>query len=168
MVDDANSVIVACVGTYGDGGSAAGLLRISVSDSGKASIKHAFRKAEHSDAENTNSNVVSLGGHIVVAVASGHLDPATKKADKGDKALRVDLASGAQSELWESEGAFALGSPAFAQSSGLLLVPDAGGIDNPITGIQRFKVDKNREADRDDFVEVAPDTGLATRRVLAL
>lgn len=168
VVGDDKSVLVACLGAYGDDGSHAGILRVSLDDSGKAKIGHSFRKADHEDAANANSNVTSLGGDIVVAVAAGALDPTTKKPSKQDKLLRVDLASGEQTELWESKGAFSLGTPAFVESSGLLLVPDAGGLDEPLTGVQRFKVNKDREADRVDFVDVAADSGLAARRALAL
>lgn len=166
--DEPQSVIVACIGAFGDEGAKSGLLKVVVDDRGKAKIQHAFRKAEHQDAANTNSNVASLGGNIVVAVAAGVIDPKTKKPAEVDKLYRVDLASGEQEELWESAGAFALGMPAFAPSSGLLLVPDAGDRDQPLTGVQRFQVDDERAVQYDDFVEVAAETGLAARRVLAL
>ena len=165
---EAQSVIVACIGAFGDGGAKAGLLKVTVDDAGKAKIQHAFRKADHDDAANSNSNVASLGGNIVVAVAAGRVDPETMKPAEVDKLYRVDLASGEQQELWESDGAFVLGMPAFAASTGLLLVPDAGNTDQPLTGVQRFRVNDERDVDHDDFVEVAAETGLAARRVLAL
>jgi len=165
---ETQSLIVACIGAYGDGGAKSGLLKVTVDDAGKAKIQHAFRKADHEDAANTNSNVASLGGNIVVAVAAGRIDPETMKPAEVDTLYRVDLASGEQEALWESEGAFVLGMPAFAASTGLLLVPDAGNPDQPLTGVQRFRVDDEREVDHDDFVEVAAETGLAARRVLAL
>jgi hypothetical protein len=90
------------------------------------------------------------------------------QAAEVDKLYRVDLASGEQEELWESQGAFVLGTPAFALSTGLLLVPDAGNRDQPLTGVRRFLVNDEREVEHDDFVEVAAETGLAARRVLAL
>jgi hypothetical protein len=162
------SVIVACVGAYGDGGASAGILKIEVDDAGKAEIKHAFRVADHEDAANTNSNVASLGGDIVVAVAQGSIDPETMAVAEPDKLFRLDLASGKQTELWESTGAFALGTPAYAVKTGLLLVPDAGTKPDPRTGVERFTVDDKRAVKHDAFVEVAADTGLAARRVLAL
>jgi hypothetical protein len=162
------SLIVACIGAYGDGGAQAGILKVTIDDAGKAKIQHAFRKADHADAANTNSNVASLGGNIVVAVATGRNDPETMQAAEVDKLYRVDLASGEQEELWESTGAFVLGTPAFAPSTRLLLVPDAGNRDQPLTGVRRFRVNDEREVEHDDFVEVAAETGLAARRVLAL
>jgi hypothetical protein len=162
------SVIVACIGAFGDEGAQAGLLKVTVDTAGKAKIQHAFRKAEHDDAANTNSNVASLGGNIVVAVAAGRIDSKTMKPAEVDKLYRVDLTSGEQEELWESDGAFALGMPAFAASTGLLLVPDAGNSDRPLTGVQRFRVNAESEVEHDDFVDVAAETGLAARRVLAL
>jgi hypothetical protein len=163
-----NSVIVACIGAYGDGGAAAGILKVVVDDKGRPKIQQAFRKKDHEEAANTNSNVASLGGNIVVAVAAGRVDPETMKPAEVDKLYRVDLASGEQEELWEAKGAFVLGTPAFAASTGLLLVPDAGNSDEPQRGVQRFEVNAAREVDHDKFVEVAGETGLAARRVLAL
>jgi hypothetical protein len=163
-----NSVIVACIGAYGDGGAGAGLVKATVDDEGNPEIQHAFRKADHADAANTSNNVASLGGNIVVAVAAGRIDAETMKPAQVDKLYRVDLASGEQEELWESKGAFVLGMPAFATSTGLLLVPDAGNRDEPLTGVQRFRVNAARDVDHDSFVEVAKETGLSARRVLAL
>jgi hypothetical protein len=162
------SVIVACIGAYGDGGAQAGILKVTVDDAGNAKIQHAFRKADHEDAANANGNVASLGGNIVVAVATGRNNPMTMEPAEVDKLFRIDLASGEQEELWESSGAFALGTPAYAASTGLLLIPDAGNRDQPRTGVQRFEVNDEREVDHDAFVEVAAETGLAARRVLAL
>ena len=166
--DEPQSVIVACIGVFGDGGEQAGLLKVTVDAEGKAKIQHAFRKADHEDAANSNSNVASLGGNIVVAVAAGRIDPETMEPAEVDKLYRVDLASGEQEVLWESDGAFALGMPAFAASTGWLLVPDAGNRDQPLTGVQRFRVNAEREVDYDEFVEVAAETRLAARRVHAL
>jgi hypothetical protein len=165
---EVNSVIVACIGAYGDDGAGAGIVKVSIDAAGKAAIKLTFRKADHDGAANTNSNVASLGGDIVVAVATGRNDPQTALPAEVDRLFRVDLASGKQTQLWESSGAFALGVPAYAEKTRLLLVPDAGNKDEPRTGVQRFNVDTKREVEHDDFVDVATETQLAARRVLAL
>lgn len=166
--DDPDSVIVACVGAYGDQGKSAGLIKVHVDEAGRAEISQSFRVADHEEAANVNSNIASLGGDIVVAVASGHVDPETMRPDRGDRLFRVDLSSGEQTELWVSRGAFALGSPGYDATSRVLLVPDAGDLDQPSFGLQRFRVSADREVSHSDFVEVAPDTGLAARQVLAL
>ena len=165
---DATSIIVSCTGAYGDSGEHGGVLKITVNDAGKASIARSYRNADHKDAAQLTGNVASLGGDIVVAVAAGHIDAATMRADTTDQLLRIDLESGEQTMLLESEGAFGLGSPSFSEASGLLLVPDAGKSDDPSSGVQRFEVDAKREVKRVDFVDVAGETGLAARQVLAL
>lgn len=171
IADDHSSVLVACVGAYGDEGARAGLFKIAVDGAGKATITRAYRIAEHDGAAITNSNVASLGGDLVVAVATGVIDPSTMKASSFDALYRVDLANGSQDKLKESSGAFAIGVPAFDPTTGVLLVPDAGGDDDPRYGVHRFQVDsgaKAGQADYQSFVEVAPDTTLAARQVLRL
>jgi hypothetical protein len=171
IADDHSSVLVACVGAYGDEGARSGLFKVAVDGAGNAEITHAYRIAEHAGAANTNSNVASLGGDLVVAVATGVIDPSTMKASSFDALYRVDLATGSQDVLRESSGAFAIGVPAFDPSTGVLLVPDAGGDDDPRYGVHRFQVDsdaKAGQANYQTFIEVAPDTTLAARQVLRL
>jgi hypothetical protein len=168
VAGDPNSVIVACIGAYGDGGEQAGLLKVRVDDAGRAEIERELRIVDHDDAANTGSNVASLGGDIVVAVAAGVIDAATMKVAEPDRLYRIDLKTGEQTELWESAGAFAIGVPAFAEKTGLLIVPDAGDKPEPVTGVHRFSVNDAREVEHEALVEVAKDTGLAARQVLAL
>jgi hypothetical protein len=165
---DDNSVVVACIGAYGDEGARAGIVKVSVDGSGKPKQTQSFRVTEHQDAANSNSYVASLGGDIVIAVASGHIDPKTMQADEPDRLFKLDLSSGEQTELRASEGAFAIGVPAYDAVSGILLVPDAGGMDAPRFGVHRFKVDAKHAPKYDAFVEVAPETSLTARQVLAL
>jgi hypothetical protein len=141
---------------------------VTVDGSGTPKIAHAFKHAEHEGAANTNGNLAALGGDQVIAVAAGHIDPKTMKADERDRLFKVDLARGEQTELHESQGAFSIGVPAFDAASGVLLVPDAGGMDAPEYGVHRFEVSEEREVKHDRFIEVAPDTTLAARQILAL
>ena len=168
VADDFKSVIVSCAGGYGDSGEHTGLLKISVDDAGTARITGSYRKTDHQEQRTITGNVASVGGNIVVAVAPGHIDTETMQADETDRLVRVDLASGKTQELLKSKGAFALGTPAFAVKAGLLIIPDAGGTQDPSTGVHRFVVTIGRDVKRVDFVEVASDTGLAARQVLAL
>lgn len=166
--DDANSVIVGCIGAYGDEGARAGLVKVSVDSSGKPKLVHAWHVAEHMGAANSNSNLAAVGGDVVVAVAAGKIDPSTMEPQETDRLFTVDLNSGEQTEIVQSQGAFALGVPAFEASGGVLLVPDAGSMEAPKLGVLRFKVDAKHALKPDGFVEVAGNTGLSARQVLAL
>lgn len=168
VADDEKSVIVACIGAYGDEGARAGLVKVSVDSAGKPTQTRIFRVSEHDAAANSNSYVASVGGDVVVAVASGHIDPKTMQADEPDRLFKLDLSSGEQTELRVSEGAFAIGVPAYDARNGVLLVPDAGSMDAPQFGVHRFKVDAKHAIKYDAFIEVAPETSLAARQVLAL
>jgi hypothetical protein len=169
VLDEKNDVLVACIGTWGDEGAAAGIVRVHVDDAGKASVVHQFRVADHDSAADTNANVVSLGGDRVVAIAAGTLDPTTMKPSTTDAAYSVDLKSGKQQMIWKSAGAFSLGIPAFDSETNALLIPDAGDMDKPLEGVHRFLVDPDTHDISDDaFVKVAASTTLAAREVHAL
>ena len=165
---DDRSVIVGCIGAYGDEGAGAGILKVTVDAAGLPKVTRAFRVAQHEGAANTASNLAALGGDTVIAVAAGRIDPKTMQADLKDRLFKVDLETGDQTELHESAGAFSLGVPAFDRASGVLLVPDAGSSDRPEYGVQRFEVSADHDVKHDAFIEVAPNTTLAARQVLAL
>lgn len=158
-------VVILCTGAWGDGGAGAGIVELEIADDGGVEIVHAFKIAEHEAAANTNSSLGVIESGLVVAVAAGELD-ADGAVMTPDKAYLVDLDSGEQTEIWASEGAYSLGIPAFDAESGMLLLPDAGDTES-LYGVQRFSFEDG-EMREDDFVEVAPDTTLAARLVLAL
>lgn len=169
VLDAESDVLVACIGSWGDDGDDAGIVRLHVDDAGKAKLVHRYRVADHADAANTNGNVVSLGGNRVVAIAPGELDPATMKPSTTDAAYSVDIATGKQRLIWKSAGAFSLGIPAFDAATGALLIPDAGDVGKPLAGVHRFLVDPDTlDIADDEFVKVAASTTLAAREVHAL
>jgi len=165
---DADSVLVACIGSYGDGGAASGIFEVHVDGQGKGKVAESYRVADHAGAANVATPLVSLGDHVVVAVAAGTLDPMTKAVMEPDAAYRVDLHTGKQSLLVKSTGAFALGIPAFDADSGILLLPDAGSDEAPEYGVQRFKVSSANEMTANGFVKVAPSGMLPVREIHSL
>ncbi len=167
VLNQKSQVLVACIGAWGDGGAAAGLFKLAVSSTGQATVVSSFLVADHKDAADTNANIVSLGGDLVVAVAAGSLD-AKMKVSVPDAVYSVDLATGKQTKLYASQGAYALGVPAYDAESGVLLVPDAGDVSTPLYGVERFIVDKSGSIEKDVFLKVAPTTTLAAREVHAL
>jgi hypothetical protein len=165
LLDDAAQVLVECIGAYGDMGAKSGIVRVQVDDQGKASVVERFAAADDTDAANATSNVLSLGDHQAFAVAYGELDTNTNAVEKRDAAYLVDLQTGQQTQLVESDGAFALGEPAFDAKSGVLLIPDAGSTDKPLFGAHRFHSAGDGSFKADGFVAIAPDTGLAAREI---
>jgi hypothetical protein len=162
VLDADDEVLVACVGSWGDGGAAAGIFRIAVDVDGKARVAQKFRVADHAKAANTGAYVVSLGGDRVVAVAPGTLDD-EMAVDVPDAAYVVDLKTGKQTKLHESDGTYSLGIPAYDAKSAVLLLPDAGDSAAPRYGVERFIIDADGVIEHDRFIEVAPKTTLAAR-----
>jgi hypothetical protein len=165
LLDDTTQVLVECIGAYGDEGAKSGIIRVQIDKQGKASVVERFAAADNVDAANATSNVLSLADHQVVAVAYGELDTKTNAVKKRDAAYLVDIATGKQTQLVESDGAFALGVPAFDAKSGVLLIPDAGSSDKPLFGAHRFHSVGDGTYEAAGFVEIAPDTGLAAREI---
>lgn len=168
VLGNSTQVLVACIGAWSDSGATAGLVKVTIDGQGKATLVEAFRVSEHKGAADTNTNIVSLGGDLVVAVAAGTLDSMTMKVTAEDAAYTVDLKTGKQKLIWKSLGAYSLGVPALDHDTGALLIPDAGGMDKPAYGIHRFLVDPDNNITDDAFVSVAADTTLAAREAHSL
>lgn len=168
VVGETSQVLVGCLGSFGDPGAMSGIAKVEVDSQGKGKIVERFAVADHKAAADATSSVISLGQNIAIGVAPGTLDPATKALVEADAVYRIDLKTGAQTKLWKSTGAFALGIPAFDPASGILLVPDAGQMDKPLYGAQRFMVDDNLKVVHQDFVSVAPKATLAARVIRPL
>lgn len=168
VVDATDRVLVGCVGDYNTGlGPETGILMIEVGGSGKGTMVESWLAAEHESAAASAQYLASLGGTLVFAVASGTLDLDGTTVIEPDRGYLLDLATGTQTMLFESEGAYAIGHPAFDPATGILLVPDAGSVEDPRFGVVRFRV-KDGDVTEDGFVEVAPDTTLAARQAHAL
>jgi hypothetical protein len=166
VLGEATQVLVACIGAWGDAGAAAGIVKLAVDDQGKTTVVETFAVGNHTGATDTNSNMVSLGGDLVVAIAPGELDPTSMKVTKADAAFSVDLKTGKQKMIYESKGAFALGLPSYDADTGVLLIPDAGDMGKPIFGAQRLLVDPDtHEIKSDSFVSIAASTTLAAREI---
>ena len=112
--------------------------------------------------------VTSVSGSMIVATASGSLDFDTNELVEPDVMYVIDLASGEQTKLLTSAGAYSIGTPAYDMASGILLVPDSGDGADPLNGVWRFVTDDSGELEEDVFVEVAPDSGLASRHAHVL
>jgi hypothetical protein len=163
--DEPSRVLVACTGSWSDAGAAAGIVELEVDSHGQGKPLESFRVADHDGAAVTATPLVSLGKHVVVAVAPGSLDATTKELVSPDVAYRLDLHIGKQTMLWKGTGAFKLGVPAFDAATGMLLLPDAGSDDSPLYGVRRFKVGSDLAVDADGFVKVTPETTLPVREV---
>ncbi len=166
--DDASHVLVACSGSWSDGGASAGIAEVAVDSDGKGKLVERFKPADHEGAAVSSGPLVSIGAHVVVAIAAGSLDAASMQVSAPDAAYRVDLDSGEQKLLYQSEGAFALGVPAFEPDTGVLLLPDAGSSDKPLYGVRRFVLSSDGTLTDKGFVKVAADTTLAVRQVQLL
>jgi hypothetical protein len=161
-------VLVPCIGDYAFLGPETGLTLVEVSADGKAEIVESFAVADHDGAAATGQYPVSLGGTRALAVASGALDFDTGEVVTADAMYVIDLASGDQELLFESDGAFSIGAPSFDPATGLVLVPDAGDLDDPSIGLRSFQLDDDGDLSEGDFIDVAEDSGLAARQVVKL
>jgi hypothetical protein len=158
-------VLVGCIGDWAFLGPETGIVMLEIDDDGRADVVESFRVADHDDAVATGQLLASLGGDCVFAVASGASDFMTGEVTTPDRGYIVDLGSGEQTMVLESDGAFSLGTPAFDPDSGLLLVPDAGDFGDPRYGVWRMQLEDDCELREDGFVEVAPSETLAARQV---
>jgi hypothetical protein len=98
---------------------------------------------------------ISLGGTRALAVEFGRL------REQGDRLYVVDLATGQQTLVHESAGAFAIGRAAYHPESGWLLVPDAED------GMHRYRWD-GEAFTRVDRIDLDPGLGLPVRSVSRL
>lgn len=168
VAGDDTRVLVGCIGDYNTGlGPETGIVMLAIDADGTASVAESYLVSEHDGAAAAAQYLASLGGALVLAVASGTTDFDTGDVLDPDRAYLVDLATGTQQMLFESAGAFSIGLPAFDPDTGVLLVPDAGSFDDPQVGVRRFHVDGS-DVTEGGFVEVAPDDGLAARQALTL
>lgn len=168
VAGNAMRVLVPCVGDYAFLGPETGLTLVEVNADGKAEIVESYLVADHDGAAATGQYPVSLGGTRVLAVASGSLDLDTGAALTFDTMYVIDLASGDQEQLFESDGAFSIGAPSFDPDTGLVLVPDAGDMEEPSIGLRSFQLGDDGDLAEGDFIEVAADSGLAARQVVKL
>lgn len=168
VADAIDRVLVGCIGDYNTGlGPETGIVEIEISAAGKATRRRSWIAADHDGAAPSAQYLASLGGNLVFAVSSGTLDPDGTTVVEPDRAFVLDMQAGTQKLLFQSDGAFSIGLPAFDPETGVLLVPDAGSLTDPTYGVRRFRVD-DTSVKADGFVEVAPSTTLAVREVHAL
>ncbi|HMI94226.1 MAG TPA: hypothetical protein VK509_22795 [Polyangiales bacterium] len=150
--DDASHVVVGCTGPLAKGSvrEHAGIALLALAEDGLV-VEQLWRAADEPDAAIAVFGIVALGGSVVTAVAPGNED-----GDQPDRLYRVNLATGAQRELLQAEGAWVLGDGAYNPRAGRLLIPDAStdGDDRPTAGIHRLDVDSELDVVELDLVAV--------------
>ncbi len=168
IADRDDAVLVSCAGFWQDaeGESTAGLAILGVRE-GTATIEHIWRASEHPGAQIAVNYPVSLGGTRVGAIEVGD---ALATPSTPDAFVVVDLASGAQSELFRIQSAFTIGAGTYDPQRRLLLVPDASVDANgkPTAGIRRFSLDEGGALHELPLVSVAVSTTLPVREVRPL
>lgn len=150
---DATRVIVACQGSFlADPRETAGLALVHVSG-GIATIEHVWAAAAYEADPVAVSNVVSIGGTRVIAIAPGDF------GSNPDRALVVDIATGETELIVEAAGSYVLGAGAYNPASRTLLLPDASTDDNGVVnaGLRRFQWNAAGEINELDLVETDPD-----------
>lgn len=159
---DSTRVVVACVGTFlGDPRAEAGIALVRVNN-GVATIEHTWSANDNASDPIAVSNVVSLGGTRVIAIAPGDFGATT------DRAFVLDLATGEMDLVVESEDSYVLGAGAYSAETRTLLLPDASADEDGVVtgGLRRFQWDAAGEVTELDLVET--DSDLPPRTVSAL
>ena len=162
VADDPSRVVVSCLGSFvADPREEAGIAILHVQD-GDVTVEHRWNARDHETDPLAVSNVVSLGGTRVVAVATGDF------ATTGDQAMALDVESGELSVVGESDGSYVLGNGAYNAASRTLLLPDASTDENGVSigGIRRFQWSDAGDVTELDMVQTDPD--LSPRAVSAL
>jgi hypothetical protein len=169
VVDSDNRVLVACAGDWKDVSKDGGIAMVEVDARGKVTLVENWRIADHKDAAPTQSNVISLGATIVAAVAPGKRDASSGEIATPDEMVLIDLSTGKQKRLFQSEGVFSIGVGAYNPKTSVLLVPDTGADESPdFYGLRRFIVKGEMACDEDGVVDIAEDLMLPARYVYLL
>lgn len=145
---DDRRVLVSCVGFFrGNPRETAGLFVLRLTEQG-LEVETSWLAKDHPDAALAVQNVTPISRTELVAVAYGQsavmndagqvVTPATN-----DIAYRVNLETGAQTQLFEADGQFRIGSGAYNAALSVLMVPDAS-VDadgRPVGGLRRFTLE---------------------------
>jgi len=156
-----NKAVVGCIGfaqPYGDEvqvRATSGIVLLDVGNSGVV-IERVWRLADHPGAAIAVNSVVAIDEARVVGVANGNF------ATSVDTLQMVNLGTGAQDLVYESNGSFVIGLSAYDPDSEMLYVPDATR--NVVVGLA---------ASEGGFAEVgstalAPGLGLPPTQVYVL
>lgn len=159
---DASRVIVSCLGSFlGDPREESGVVILHVVD-GAATIEHVWAAADHANDPIAVSNLVSLGGSRVIAIAAGDFATTT------DTAYVLDVENGDLEMVAEADGSYVLGSGAYNPATKVLLLPDASADANMVVtaGLRRFQWDAADVVTELELVQTDPD--LPVRSVAAL
>jgi hypothetical protein len=156
-----SKLVVACVGfaqPFGDEPqvrASSGIVLLHVADGG-TEIEAVWRVADDAISAIAVNAVIAIDAQRVLGVASGDF------AKVSDRLYLLDLATGAQTLVYESTSSFVIGEPAYDPQSEMLYVPDAA--ENVVLEFA---------ADEGGFVEVgssviAPGIGLPPTKVYLL
>jgi hypothetical protein len=136
--------------------ASAGVFLLEVTEEG-ASVQHAWRAADHPSSAIAVEGLVALGGSRVAAVDLGDLGSGTP-----DVLYAMDLETGEQHRLHESDSAFEIGMSAYDAETDRLYVPDAGL--NRVLILQ-MEADGATEI---GAIRIAPSIGFPPRAVYGL
>lgn len=162
LPDADDRVLVACDGfaqPYGDPVQtrmSAGLVMLSI-EGGEASIELEWRPADHPDAAITTRAATPIGGNRLAVGTFGDFTN-----DTPDQMYLLDMETGEQELLFETDTQVEIGDGAYDPDTGLLLLPDAS------TGVRRYRVDDEGDVEDDGVVTGLSFRGLPPRMVRPL
>lgn len=147
LPDADDRVLVACDGfaqPYGDPVQtrmSSGLIVLSIDDEGEASIELEWRPADYPDAAITTRAATPIGDNRLAVGTFGDFTN-----DTPDRMYLLDMESGEQELLFETETQVEIGDGAYDPDTGLLLLPDAS------SGVRRYRVDEEGNVEDDGLV----------------
>ena len=157
MPDDETRAMVACTGHSGafdpaEVRASAGVVVVQL-DGDQLVEEARWEAATDALSAVAVNGIVALSADEFVAAEYGDF-----VAPTNDKAYRVVISTGAQTEIAEAEGQYMIGTSAFDPASGLLLVPDAS------EGLRRFAVTETTTTEG-TVVALTTPRGLPPRHV---
>lgn len=166
--ESTDTVLVSCRGHWASdqrAGSGLVLLRVN---GGDVEVAQRWSAKDHPEARLAVSSPVALGGTWVAGVENGEWTP--DNSGRPDVMVVTDLATGEQRELFQSVGAYVLGSGAFDPVESLLLVPDAStdADKRPTAGVRRFLIRDMDEVEELETIKVAESTTMPVRSIRPL
>lgn len=161
--NDAERVLVSCLGDYTDVRGTAGHAIVRV-QKGKANVELTWRLQDHTEVPELAGSSVALGGTLIGAAS-------TEYAPGSDSVFGLlDLRSSAFTQLANipgGEGTF--GTPLYDLASELLFVPDARADKDmrPTAGLHIYEHSGDKFSER-ELLKVAEDTAMPVRHIYPL
>lgn len=158
---DSAHAIVLCAGdtftTMDARRARAGVVYVAVDGVGEPVVESIWRASEHTDTPVPSNGLVSLGGTLIAVNAMGD-----RNENTSDTYVTIDLATGATTNAFSTEGAFVISKGAFVRERHQLLVPDAA------VGVRIFTVSDAGALTQTRVVDTSPFRRLPAREVRAL